>query len=160
MSIVARTRLLLLTGSAAALRLPRAGVPQFVALGHHNLMGPRPAQWLTAASDSRSRPIHADAASLEGQIKATVETNKVVVYSKSWCPFCAKTKSLFDSMGVEYTAVELDQLDEGEAMQAALLGLTQQRTVPNVFVAGKHLGGNDDTQRAAKSGELAKMLGK
>ena len=34
-------------------------------------------------------------------------------------------------------------------VQAALLALTQQRTVPNVFVAGQHLGGNDDTQAAA-----------
>ena len=36
--------------------------------------------------------------------------------------------------------------------------MTQQRTVPNVFVAGQHLGGNDDTQQAARSGKLAALL--
>ena len=44
-------------------------------------------------------------------------------------------------------------------LQAALLTMTQQRTVPNVFVAGEHLGGNDDTQQAARSGRLAALLG-
>ena len=82
----------------------------------------------------------------------------MVVYSKSWCPFCQRTKGLFDSLGVEYTAVELDQLDDGPAIQDALLGLTQQRTVPNVFVGGEPLGGNDDTMRAAASGKLQEML--
>lgn len=65
---------------------------------------------------------------------------------------------LFDSMGVPYTAVELDQLDDGDAIQATLLDLTKQRTVPNVFINGEHLGGNDDTQKAAKSGKLAELL--
>lgn len=98
-------------------------------------------------------------ASLEDEIKATVSDNKVVVYSKSWCPFCQKTKATFDSMGIEYTAIELDQRDDGADVQETLLGMTQQRTVPNVFVGGKHLGGNDDTQKAAASGKLKEMLG-
>ena len=68
-------------------------------------------------------------------------------------------QALFDSLGVAYTSIELDELEEGPAIQDALLGLTQQRTVPNVFVGGKHLGGNDDTQKAAKSGKLQELLG-
>ena len=103
--------------------------------------------------------MRASAGAIEDEIKATIGSEKVVVYSKSWCPFCQKTKSLFDGMGVEYKAIELDLLDEGPAIQEALLGLTQQRTVPNVFVGGQHLGGNDDTMRAASSGKLKEMLG-
>ena len=37
--------------------------------------------------------------------------------------------------------------------------MTQQRTVPSVFVSGQHIGGNDDTQQAARSGRLAELLG-
>ena len=103
--------------------------------------------------------MRASAEDLEAQIKSTVAGSKVVVYSKSWCPFCQKTKGLFDDMGIEYTAVELDLLDDGQAIQEALLGLSGQRTVPNVFIGGAHLGGNDDTQRAAKSGKLQELLG-
>jgi len=98
------------------------------------------------------------AGQLEESIQQTTASNEVVIYSKSWCPYCAQCKALFDDMEQPYTAIELDQREDGEALQAALLELTQQRTVPNVFVAGNHVGGNDDTQRAARSGELAELL--
>merc|ERR1719488_166640 len=67
------------------------------------------------------------AGSLEEQIKDTVANSKVVVYSKTTCPFCAKTKALFDSMEVDYTAVELNEMENGPEVQAALLSLTGQR---------------------------------
>ena len=54
--------------------------------------------------------------------------------------------------------VELDQIDGGADIQAELLSQTGQRTVPNVFVKGKHVGGNDDTMRAAANGKLQEML--
>jgi len=50
-------------------------------------------------------------------------------------------------------------MDDGADIQAALLDLTGQKTVPNVFIKGQHLGGNDVTQEAAKSGKLQEMLG-
>ena len=72
---------------------------------------------------------------------------QVVVYSKTTCPFCERTKSLFETLeGVSVKTIELDLLDEGGALQLALLEKTGQRTVPNVFVGGVHLGGNDATQ--------------
>ena len=83
------------------------------------------------------------------EVQRMVAAQPVVIYSKSWCPFCTQCKELLDSMEQPYTVVELDQRDDGEAVQAALLSLTQQRTVPSVFVGGQHLGGNDDTQAAA-----------
>ena len=63
-------------------------------------------------------------------------------------------------MSVDAKVIELDQMDNGNEIQGALLDLSGQRTVPNVFVKGKHLGGNDDTQAAARSGKLEEMLGK
>ena len=90
----------------------------------------------------------ADASRQMSEIQQTVAAQPVVVYSKSWCPFCTECKELLDSMEQPYTVVELDQRDDGDAVQAALLSLTRQRTVPNVFVGGQHLGGNDDTQAA------------
>eukprot|EP00320_Phaeocystis_rex_P021609 CAMPEP_0119056842 /NCGR_PEP_ID=MMETSP1178-20130426/1413_1 /TAXON_ID=33656 /ORGANISM="unid sp, Strain CCMP2000" /LENGTH=132 /DNA_ID=CAMNT_0007037617 /DNA_START=71 /DNA_END=469 /DNA_ORIENTATION=- len=93
------------------------------------------------------------------KVKSAIDSDKVVIFSKSWCPFCLKTKALFDQLGTAYTTVELDEMDDGPAIQDALLGETGQRTVPNVFVGGVHLGGNDDTQQAAASGKLQEMLG-
>lgn len=75
-------------------------------------------------------------------------------------PSCARTKGLFrDVLQVDTKVVELDQLDNGAEYQDELLTITGQRTVPNVFVKGSHLGGCDDTMKANDSGKLAEMLG-
>ena len=49
-------------------------------------------------------------------------------------------------------------MKEGDSIQAELLTMTGQRTVPNIFIKGKHLGGCDSTLAAIASGELQKML--
>ena len=63
-------------------------------------------------------------------------------------------------MNIEAKVYELNQMDDGADIQADLEALTGRRTVPNVFVKGTHIGGNDDTQAAAKSGKINEMLGK
>lgn len=61
-------------------------------------------------------------------------------------------------MNVNAKVFELDQMDNGAEIQSALLDMTGQRTVPNVFIKGQHLGGNDATQAAAKNGKLEEMM--
>jgi len=78
-------------------------------------------------------------------VEQRIKDNKVMVFSKTTCPFCTKIKNLFDSLGVKYEVLELDQLAEGAAVQAALAEKSGQRTVPNVFINGDHIGGCDDT---------------
>jgi glutaredoxin 3 len=53
---------------------------------------------------------------------------------------------------------ELDRRPDGAGLQQTLAQMTGQRTVPAVFVNGQHLGGNDDTQSAFRSGKLQSML--
>jgi len=71
---------------------------------------------------------------------------------------CTATKTLFQDLGVNAKVIELDTMENGSDIQASLAEFTGQRTVPNVFIKGKHLGGNDKTQAANKNGELKKML--
>jgi glutaredoxin 3 len=92
-------------------------------------------------------------------INTLVKQNDVVVFSKSFCPFCAKTKALFKDMSVNAKVMELDLMSDGDVYQSELAKMTGQKTVPNVFVKGSHLGGNDDTQKAKASGKLAELLG-
>eukprot|EP00992_Anisonema_acinus_P013744 TRINITY_DN8901_c0_g1_i2.p1 TRINITY_DN8901_c0_g1~~TRINITY_DN8901_c0_g1_i2.p1 ORF type:complete len:103 (+),score=32.62 TRINITY_DN8901_c0_g1_i2:56-364(+) len=82
----------------------------------------------------------------------------VVVFSKTTCPFCSKTKDLFAELKVPITVYELNQQPDGAAVQNELLEWTKQRTVPNVFVAGQHVGGNDDVHAAHRDGRLKTML--
>jgi len=83
---------------------------------------------------------------------------RVVIFSKTSCSFSTRVKQLFDSMGEPYKAIELNRLPNGGAVQMALLEMTGQRTVPNVFINQEHVGGCDKTMEALRSGELDKML--
>ncbi len=93
-------------------------------------------------------------------IKQAIAAHDVVIFSKTYCPFCTKAKALYaqEAAGYDVLTLELDRMAEGDAIQAALLELTGQRTVPNVFVKGSHVGGNDDSQAAARSGKLQTLL--
>lgn len=90
----------------------------------------------------------------------------VVVFSKSYCPHCTSAKDLvrsasFSSLLPSPESVfvsELDQVENGQLLQDTLQQMTGQRTVPNVFVNGGHLGGNDSLQAAWRSGELKQAL--
>lgn len=98
------------------------------------------------------------AADFAEMVKSKNGENPVIVYSKSWCPYCGQIKGLFNKLGVEYKVIELDQLVEERAVQDALYDLTGQTTVPNIFIGGKHIGGCDATLALNRSGELVKLF--
>jgi len=84
-----------------------------------------------------------------------IKDNSVMVFSKTTCPFCLKLKSTFKQNRIDFTAVELDTMGPmGSDMQKALLDLSGQKTVPNVFVNGKHIGGSDTTLQLLNEGTL------
>ncbi|KAF5094815.1 hypothetical protein D0Z00_003388 [Geotrichum galactomycetum] len=97
---------------------------------------------------------------LRSKIEATIKEFPVVVYSKTYCPYCQRTKNLLTSLDVEgLKVIELDTLgDEGKQIQDELYEITGQRTVPNVFIGGKHIGGNSDLQALESSGKLRDLL--
>uniref|UniRef100_A0A7S0W4X3 Glutaredoxin domain-containing protein n=1 Tax=Hemiselmis tepida TaxID=464990 RepID=A0A7S0W4X3_9CRYP len=96
----------------------------------------------------------------EDYMREAIAKNKVQIFSKSYCPYCKSTKSLFDSIGVPYSVDELDQRDDGASIQESLAKLTGQRTVPNVFIGGQHVGGNSECQAAKSNGKLKELLSK
>ncbi|KAJ3232377.1 hypothetical protein HDU81_003015 [Chytriomyces hyalinus] len=73
--------------------------------------------------------------------ETAIASSKVVVFSKTYCPYCSKAKALLDSLGAQYEAIELDKRADGSQIQAYLAEKTGQRTVPNVFISGKQIGG-------------------
>lgn len=91
--------------------------------------------------------------------------NQVVIFSKSYCPYCVKGKramaQFVDVPSADCYVWELDQAtsaDECAAIQDALLDVTGGRSVPRVFVGGQFIGGGDDTAAKASSGELLRLL--
>uniref|UniRef100_A0A1J3JRL1 Glutaredoxin-C2 n=1 Tax=Noccaea caerulescens TaxID=107243 RepID=A0A1J3JRL1_NOCCA len=90
--------------------------------------------------------------------KELVSSNPVVVFSKSYCPYCVEIKDLLKQLGAKFVAIELDKESDGSEVQSALAEWTGQRTVPNVFIGGKHIGGCDSTTGLHSGGKLVPLL--
>lgn len=106
-----------------------------------------------------SSPKYAVSQDILDQTQMMAVSNRVVVFSKSHCPYCTRTKKLLADLGVKHlTVVELNQRSDGRDLQAALYEITGQSTVPNIFIAGKHVGGNSHLQALNAQGKLMDML--
>mmetsp|Transcript_6245 Transcript_6245/g.12363 ORF Transcript_6245/g.12363 Transcript_6245/m.12363 type:complete len:108 (-) Transcript_6245:5927-6250(-) len=93
-------------------------------------------------------------------VEETIGSYKVVVFSKTYCGYCKTTEKLISETVVTdaVSVVYLDRRDDGAAIQEYLLTKTRQSTVPNTFIDGKHVGGNDDLQRLHRQGQYIPLL--
>ena len=81
---------------------------------------------------------------------------KIEVYSKEWCPYCAKAKALLRSKQLDYEEIDITSDAEGEQ---AMVARAQRRTVPQIFIDDQSIGGYDDLAQLNATGELDGMLG-
>ena len=81
----------------------------------------------------------------------------IEVYSSLWCPFCARAKALLDRKGVEYREIDVDR--DPNLRQQMMQRAGGRRTVPQIFVDGRHVGGSDDLAALERAGELDALLG-
>lgn len=79
----------------------------------------------------------------------------VKVYTKKFCPYCVKAKALLDRKGVPYQEIDAENDD---ALRAWLVEATGQRTVPQIFVGERSLGGFTDIDALDRRGELDPIL--
>ncbi|OVA15753.1 Glutaredoxin [Macleaya cordata] len=91
-------------------------------------------------------------------VEKTISSHNIVIFSKSYCPYCKRAKAVFKELNQKPHVIELDQRDDGYDIQDALGEKVGRSTVPQVFINGKHIGGSDDTVEAYESGKLAKLL--
>ncbi|XP_057974306.1 monothiol glutaredoxin-S6 [Malania oleifera] len=89
-----------------------------------------------------------------------IYSNKIALFSKSYCPYSLHAKRIFSELHEQPFVVELDLRNDGFEIQNVLLDLVGRRTVPQVFVNGKHVGGCDDLKIAVSNGQLQKLLSK
>ena len=98
------------------------------------------------------------ATGVKKRVMEIIRCDAVVIFSKSFCKYSLAAKAFFAELEQEVRVVELDEVLEGPQIQSALLRMTDQCTVPNVFVNGKSIGGNDKVRELAASGELQPLL--
>ncbi len=81
---------------------------------------------------------------------------KIEVYTKAFCPYCSRAKSLLDSKGADYQEIDLTMDRVGfDAMVDRAHG---RRTVPQIFIDGRHIGGSDDLAALDAGGKLDALL--
>jgi glutaredoxin 3 len=80
---------------------------------------------------------------------------KVTLYTKENCPFCVRAKALLTRKGVAFEEIPVEGKD---ALRTWLVEATGQRTVPQVFVGERSLGGFTDVAALDQEGKLDALL--
>lgn len=82
---------------------------------------------------------------------------KVEIYTKFGCPYCVRAKRLLDEKGIDYA--EYDITLGGEKADEMRARKPDARTVPQIFVGDRALGGSDDLAALERDGKLDAILG-
>ena len=82
--------------------------------------------------------------------------NNVEIYTWQSCPFCIRAKALLDKKGVSYQehAIDGDESARTQMSQRA----NGRRTVPQIFIGNKGIGGCDDLYRLEREQKLNELL--
>jgi len=81
---------------------------------------------------------------------------KVEIYSKGWCAYCYRAKKLLQEKDIPFN--EYDVAGDPERLQEMLDRSGGRRTVPQIFIGDRHVGGSDELAAANRSGELDQWL--
>ena len=81
---------------------------------------------------------------------------KVRIYTTPFCPYCSRAKSLLSKKGVEFEEVDvyMDPNARDEMVEKSGGG----RTVPQIFINERHVGGCDELHELERAGELDPLL--
>jgi glutaredoxin 3 len=82
--------------------------------------------------------------------------SEITMYSTGFCGYCDRARALLQRKGVAVTEIKVDEdLAQREAMLKRSGG---RRTVPQIFIGDRHVGGYDDLAALDRSGELDRLL--
>jgi glutaredoxin 3 len=79
----------------------------------------------------------------------------ITLYVTGWCPYCQRAHTLLTGKGVEFTEINVD---EDAKFREEMLARSGQRTVPQIFIGDRHIGGCDDLFALDRSGELDRLI--
>lgn len=81
--------------------------------------------------------------------------SKVLMYSTSSCPFCMRARELLNKKNIEFTEI---LIDEHPSKRDEMIEKSGRRTVPQIFINQKPIGGCDDLYALEEQGQLDKLL--
>lgn len=79
-------------------------------------------------------------------------TEKVIIYSKDYCPYCDRAKEYFSNRGIPFEEIDVTR---DPKIYEELKARTRHMTVPQIFIGGQFIGGYTDMIDKIRRGELA-----
>ena len=79
----------------------------------------------------------------------------VIMYSTRFCPYCVRARKLLKSKGIRFTDISVDGRGD---LRREMTQLSGRRTVPQVWIGDRHVGGFDDLARLEHQGQLDPLL--
>jgi glutaredoxin 3 len=81
---------------------------------------------------------------------------KVEIYTKPFCPYCARAKALLASKNADFE--EIGIMMSNNLRETMITRANGRTTVPQIFIDGQHIGGSDDLAALDAQGELDPLL--
>ncbi len=81
---------------------------------------------------------------------------KITMYSTGVCPYCQMAERLLKAKGV--TEIDKIRIDLDPAKRDEMMEKTQRRTVPQIYIGDRHVGGFDELSALDKAGGLVPLL--
>lgn len=82
-------------------------------------------------------------------------TAKVTLYTTPYCPFCIRAKQLLDGKQVSYREIGVER---DPALREEMVHRSGRRTVPQIWIDERHVGGFDELAALDRGGELDGLL--
>jgi glutaredoxin 3 len=79
----------------------------------------------------------------------------ITVYSTGWCPYCQRAKALLNSKQLVFNEIDVDEDPKSRQEMTTRSG---RRTVPQIFIGERHVGGCDDLIALEERGELDQLV--
>lgn len=79
----------------------------------------------------------------------------VVMYSTRFCPYCIRARALFATKNMQYCEIDVGQ---NPAFRQAMMEKSGRRTVPQIWIGKRHIGGCDELMALDQAKQLAPLL--
>lgn len=80
---------------------------------------------------------------------------EIVMYAAGWCGYCQRARALLNRKGLAFREIDVEQ---DPASRAEMIARSGRRSVPQIFIGTRHVGGLEELSALERTGELDTLL--
>jgi len=84
-----------------------------------------------------------------------MNTRTILMFAKAWCPYCDRARALLQSKNLSFDEIDIEARPE---QREEMIRRSGRRTVPQIFIGERHVGGCDELMALERAGELDRLL--